>query len=185
MGEDGDEEVADLDSIPGPANGTQAFPMRLTVDNAPDFLQLPLDFQGFCIHTLATQNRLLIPGNPALGVVKYAGRYCVFATEKGCHEFCSEPDTYFGNVREVCYKHPELIHLLRIHEDFPKSSLHAIIQDGGSGQKMQADAGTETELHPVESNIDKSYEWNEWKLRRDALHMADIRKKKTSTTQTN
>jgi len=183
------EDPVDLDAIPGPDSGLDGMSsaIRLTVDNSPnDFLQLPLDFQGFCIHTLVTQNRLLIPGNPALGVVKYAGRYCVFATERGCHEFCAEPDTYFGSVREVCYRHPELIHLLRIHEDFPKSSLHAIIQASeGNPQKMQADAGTETELHPVESNIDKSYEWNEWKLRRDALHMADIRKKKTSTTQTN
>merc|ERR1712039_287118 len=49
---------------------------------------------------------------------------------------------------------------------------------------MQADVGTDTPLHFQESNIDKSYEWNEWKMRRDALHMADIKRKATSTTQT-
>mmetsp|Transcript_141035 Transcript_141035/g.351749 ORF Transcript_141035/g.351749 Transcript_141035/m.351749 type:complete len:635 (+) Transcript_141035:132-2036(+) len=184
--EDDTEEPVDLDAIPGPANGDgMTTAIRLTVDNTPDFLQLPLDFQGFCIHTLVTQNRLLVPGNPALGVVKYAGRYCVFATERGCSDFCTEPDRYFGSIREVCYKHPELIHLLRIHEDFPKSSLHSIVQmTSGGTAVMQADAGTETPLHFVESNIDKTYEWNEWKMRRDALHMADIRRKTTSTTQT-
>lgn len=188
LDEDDGEERVDLDAIPGPDSGLDGMTsaVRLTIDNSPDtFLSLPLDFQGFCVHTLVTQSRLLIPGNPALGVVKYKGRYYVFATERGCQDFCSEPDKFFGSVREVCYKHPELIHLLRIHEDFPKSSLHAIIQStAGSQAVMQADAGTECPLHFVESNIDKNYEWNEWKLRKEALHMADIRRKATSTTQT-
>merc|ERR1711920_588216 len=99
--------------------------------------------------------------------------------------FCAEPDKYFGGVREVCYKHPELIHLLRIHEDFPKSSLHAIIQlTAGSQAVMQADVQLETPLHFQDSNIDNNYEWNEWKMRREALHMADIKRRATSATQT-
>lgn len=183
------EDTLDIDTLPGPGPNADSFkPLRLTLENSPDFMQLPLDFQGFCIHTLVTQDRLLAPGNPALGVIKYAGRFCVFATEKGMMEFCSDPsapDRFFGGVRDVCYKHPELIHLMRIHEDFPKSSLHSIIQlTSGSQSAMMADVATETPLHFEESNIDKSYEWNEWKMRRDALHMADIKRKQTSATQT-
>jgi len=190
----GSQEPADLDAIAGPQSaagiGKESFkPVRLTVENSPDFLQLSLDFQGFCIHTLVTQDRLLIPGNPALGVVKYAGRFCVFASERAMAEFCNDPeapDRFFGGVRDVCYQHPELIHLMRIHEDFPKSSLHSILQlTSGKGQvAMMADAATETPMHFQESNIDKSYEWNEWKMRREALHMVDIKRKQTSTTQT-
>jgi len=186
--DEGGEEPVDLEAIPGPsgdrdAGGGQA--VRLTVENSENFLQLPLDFQGFCVHTLVMQSRLLVPGNPALGVVKYAGRYCVFATERALAEFCAEPDRFFGGVREVCYKQPELIHLLRIHEDFPKSSLHAIISStAGAQAPTQADVSTDTPLHFQESHIDKSYEWNEWAMRREALHMADIRRKATSATQT-
>lgn len=184
-----DEEPADLDDIPGPGAMASGQAVRLTVENSPDFLQLSLDFQGFCIHTLVTQERLLVPGNPALGVVKYAGRYCVFSSERAMAEFCKDPEApnrFFGGVRDVCYKHPELIHLMRIHEDFPKSSLHSILQlTSGRGQAaMMADATTDTPLHFEESNIDKSYEWNEWKMRREALHMADIKRKQTSATQT-
>lgn len=186
--EDDGEEPVDLDALPGPQTSSQDTTfraVRLTVENSPGFLQLPLDFQGFCVHSLVTQDRLLVPGNPALGVIKYAGRYCVFATERGCVEFCSDPDKFFGGVRDVCYRNPELIHLLRIHEDFPKSSLHSIIQlTSGSQAAMMADVQTETPLHFVESNIDKNYEFNEWKMRRDALHMADIKHKQTSATQT-
>jgi hypothetical protein len=186
--EEDTEEVPDLENLPGPAGADSFRPVRLTVENSPDFLQLPLDFQGFCIHTLVTQDRLLAPGNPALGVVKYAGRFCVFANEKAMTEFCSEegaPDRFFGGVRDVCYKHPELIHLMRIHEDFPKSSLHSILQlTSGNQAAMMADASTDTPLHMQESNIDKNYEWNEWRMRREALHMADIKRKQTSATQT-
>jgi len=187
LDDDDGEEPIDLDTIPGPSAGEHigSGAVRLTVENSAEFLQLPLDFQGFCVHTLVNRNRLLIPGNPTLGVIRYAGRYCVFATERAMAEFCGEPARFFGGIREVCYKHPELIHLLRIHEDFPKSSLHAIVNmSAGSQAVMQADAGTETPLHFQDSYIDKSYEWNEWALRRDALHMADIRRKATSATQT-
>merc|ERR1719460_1244138 len=187
--EDEPEEPPDLENLPGPASGADSFkPVRLTVENSPDFLQLPLDFQGFCIHTLVTQDRLLVPGNPALGVVKYAGRFCVFSSEKGMVEFCENPegaDRFFGGVRDVCYKNPELIHLMRIHEDFPKSSLHSILQlTSGSQAAMMADAATDTPLHFADTNIDKGYEWNEWRMRREALHMADIKRKQTSATQT-
>jgi hypothetical protein len=185
LDDDNGEEPVDLDAIPGPSGQDGGGAVRLTVENASNFLQLPLDFQGFCVHTLVTQNHLLVPGNPALGVVRYAGRYCVFANERGCAEFCAEPDRFFGSVREVCYKRPELIHLLRVHEDFPKSSLHTIIQlTAGRQAVMQADAGTETPLHFQESHIDKNYEWNEWSMRKKALHMADIRRKCTHSTQT-
>lgn len=183
--EDDEADPDELDAIPGPnvaANTGGA--MRLTVENSPEFLQLPLDFQGFCIHSLVTGNRCLVPGNPALGVIKYAGRYCVFATGRAVLEFCAEPDRFFTGVREVCYTYPELIHLLRIHDDFPASSVHSIIQSSATNVVMQADVGTETPLHFQESNIDKTYEWNEWKLRRNALHMADIKNKSTSATQT-
>ena len=36
---------------------------------------------------------------------------------------------------------------------------------------MKADAGTQTDTHFIESNIVKSYEWNEWELRRKAIKL--------------
>jgi len=184
-------EEVDLSKIAGPpppgAEQSEA-PIRLTLDTTPDFLHLPLDFQGFCVHTLVSKNALLVPGNPALGVVRYKGRYCVFSSEKAMADFCESPEKFFVGIREVCYKRAELIHLLRLHEDFPKSSLFAILQGTAgltlSGAVVQADAATETPLHFIESNKAPDYEWNEWAMRRDALHIADIRRKKTSSTQT-
>lgn len=36
---------------------------------------------------------------------------------------------------------------------------------------IKSESSTQTELHPVEKNIVKSYEWNEWELRREALRL--------------
>jgi len=178
----------DKTAAPAAGGGEEGGPEKLTLENTPDFLQLPLDFQGFCVAALANSS-ILTPGNPALGVAKYKGRFCVFASETALNEFMQNPEKYFMGVRESCYRAPCLIHLLRLHEDFPKSSLIGILQGqaghaGLSGAVVQADASTETPTHFVEMNIDKSYEWNEWQMRRDALHLADIRQKKTNSTQT-
>ena len=35
----------------------------------------------------------------------------------------------------------------------------------------KCDSGTQTDTHILESNIVKSYEWNEWELRRKALKL--------------
>ena len=40
----------------------------------------------------------------------------------------------------------------------------------------QADAAVATPVHFVEENFDPDYEWNEWKLRQQALSLADIRR---------
>lgn len=46
-----------------------------------------------------------------------------------------------------------------------------------SGQKLlvkvisKSDASIQTEIHPLETNIVKSHEWNEWELRRKAIKL--------------
>eukprot|EP00971_Amphidinium_carterae_P236429 4692125-Amphidinium_carterae.1 len=174
----------ELEAVPGPGSGGMGA-VRLTHENYADFLQIALDFQGFCIHTFVTQDRVLVPGNPALGVFKHGEYHAVFATESAALQFCSDPETYISGLKAACYKHPELIHLLGLHKDFPSSSLQHILQSVASTSGvMQADVGTATPLHFEDSYIDKTYQWNEWKLRSDALQMANIKKRATSTTQT-
>merc|ERR1719399_1546704 len=46
------------------------------------------------------------------------------------------------------------------------------------------DAASQTPTHFVEKHIDYSYEWNEWALRRRALHLANLRQKATKSQQT-
>lgn len=42
----------------------------------------------------------------------------------------------------------------------------------------------QTETHPVPRSHDKDYTWNIWDYRRKAIQLANIRKCKTTSTQT-
>lgn len=42
----------------------------------------------------------------------------------------------------------------------------------------------QTELHPVPFYKDEKYFWNLWDLRRKAIELADLRRKKTTSAQT-
>ena len=50
------------------------------------------------------------------------------------------------------------------------------MKDGGliEAPVVKADAGTQTDTHFMESNIVKSYEWNEWELRRKAIKLVTL-----------
>merc|ERR1712048_1011596 len=133
------------------------------MDQTPNFLSISLDFQGFCVVNLVDK-QMLVPGDPNLGAVQYKGRYCVFENIANLQKFLKEPGEYFVGVRETCYRSPELIQPLRLHEDFSKSSLYGILLAGETLGKKMNDAPCQTDLHPVPSHIEKEYRWNEWDL---------------------
>lgn len=167
-------------------NGVQ----RLTSENTPDFMHLPLDFQGFCLWTIVRKQGLLVPGKPTLGVLKFRERHFVFSSPSAVNDFMENPNFYLDESLKVARHKPEIIHLLRMSEEFPKCSLTHLLQ-GKDGTPLfsvtaplMLDQSEETPLHFVENNIDGNYHWNEWELRRKALQMANIRKKQTSGTQT-
>jgi Domain of unknown function len=165
--------------------------IRLMPNSTPDFMRIPLDFLGFCIGSIATHDGLLLPGKPNMGVFKYKEKYCVFSNEKAIDEFIKNPDEMFANVTKACIKHPQLIHLLKLQDEFPKVSIGPLLQSKATGQDMMSlsaplmvDQDIQTPVHFVEQNIVKGYCWNEWDLRRDAIHKANIRKMQTTSTQT-
>ena len=143
---------------------------------------------------------LLLPGNPALGVVRYRNAFNVFIHEKALLKFMDNPEEYTQAVLAVTRKHPELIHLLRLQDSFPEASLTNLLGSGAGGTNVShdgshpllssnqapkmVDKGTETPLHFVEKHIDPRYDWNEWSMRRKALQLANLRKKKTTGSQT-
>jgi len=108
---------------------------RLTETNTPDFMHLPLDYQGFCIWTVAKRNGLLLPGKPNLGVVRYKDMHFVFASVQAVSEFMANPEEVVNQVLEEARDYPEIIHLIRMTEEFPEASLSHILQ-GKEGQPM-------------------------------------------------
>jgi Domain of unknown function len=54
-------------------------PVHLSIESTPEFMQLPLEFQGFCPWTIVHRRGLLLAGRPELGVQRWKGAHYVFA----------------------------------------------------------------------------------------------------------
>lgn len=178
----------------GDMDGDSEVPVRLSIESTPEFMQLPLEYQGYCPWTIVKRKGLLLPGNPALGVVRYKNSFNVFVHEEALKAYLANPRAYVDGVMEQARRNPELIHLLRLQEQFPNANLSRIVgsstrSDGmhpllGPQAPVMVDAATETPVHIVEKNIDPNYDWNEWSLRRKALKLTQLRKARTVSTQT-
>jgi hypothetical protein len=175
-----------------PEDTTGEAPVRLSIKSTPEFMQLPLEYQGYCPWTIVHRHGLLLPGNPSVGVIRYRNSFNVFVHEEALQAFIKNPMFYVHGVLLAARQRPELIHLLRLQEQFPNSSLLSIVR-GKKGvgtsvsnqQVLKVDKATGTPTHFIERNIDPNYEWNEWALRRKALQVTTLRNCKTESTQTN
>ncbi|XP_072559049.1 cilia- and flagella-associated protein 206 isoform X2 [Paramormyrops kingsleyae] len=127
-------------------------------------------------------------GNPAVGILKHRNKYHVFSSKKAACQFASNPDESIELVAEQAKSSPELIQLLELHLQFSSVTPYSEMQLGRKHLTQpvaKCDGDTQTDTHPVESNIVKSYKWNEWELRRQAIKLANLRTKVTSSMQTN
>ena len=96
--------------------------------------------------------------------------------------FASAPAAALEGVRRQAVRHPLLVHLLGLQQAVPQCNLHALL--AAPAQPLRCDFGTQTPTHFVEQHIDRGYEWNAWALRRRALALADLKSKRTHSTQT-
>jgi len=164
----------------------------LTLEDTPDYLQLDLEYQGFCPWTIVHRAGLLLPGDVAHGIVRYQNAYHVFASKRGVESFMEKPAVYVNGVLRRARRAPELIHLIQLQKHFPQASIDRLLSSASrhdpaylaEDMPTMTDASTETPIHFVEKRLDPSYDWNEWSLRRKALQIANLRKAKTVSSQT-
>ncbi|KAK9531841.1 hypothetical protein VZT92_011243 [Zoarces viviparus] len=149
--------------------------------------ELPLQYNGVCGYTLVDRDGLLLPGNPHIGVLQHKEKLYVFSSKEAALKFASSPDDFIAEVAEKAKHSPELIQLLKLHQELCCVSPDSEIQPEESllvKPVTRCESGTQTDVHPVETNIVKSYEWNEWELRRKAIKLADLRTRVTHSVQT-
>ncbi|XP_013397751.1 cilia- and flagella-associated protein 206 [Lingula anatina] len=157
-------------------------------ETTKNFQRLPLQYRGYCGYAIVKNDRLLIPSNPDIGVLRYKDNYYAFSSKQAAMEFAQNPDTYIRLVAEAAKRSPELIQLLELHTQFASITPYAQGKEPGSMIEKpitKCDSGTQTDTHILEPNIAKSYEWNEWELRRKAIKLANLRNKVTHSIQTN
>jgi len=167
-------------------------PVRLIKDNTPNFMSLPLEYQGYCPWTIVHRGGLLLPGNPALGIIRVLGRHYSFVSREAMREFVEDPEKYVEGVLSEARKCPTLIHLLCLQPYIPHSDISELFmlkemmqENHAASSTYKVSTGCQTPQYINTSIPDPHYHWNEWELRRQALHLADLSKKKTVSSQTN
>jgi len=162
----------------------------LLPQSTADFLDIKLEFQGFCIVTLMKKEGLLVNGKPSI-VAKFKDKYLVFYDSLSVQDFLDNPDYYFDNIRNYVMKNPFLINLLNLTEEFHNANLSVMFRDKDMNtykykqSSVMVDKFIQTPVHFYENgNIDLNYVWNEWDLKKRALQLADIMKKTTVSSQT-
>ncbi|XP_029352175.1 cilia- and flagella-associated protein 206 [Echeneis naucrates] len=152
-----------------------------------NFNNLLLQYNGVCGYTVVSRDGLLLPGNPHIGVLKHKEKLYVFSSKKAALTFASCPDDFIAQVAEKAKLYPELIHLLQLHQEFSCISPFSERQPGDRllGKPItKCDSSIQTDMHPLATNNVKSYEWNEWELRRKAIKLTDLLTKVTHSVQT-
>lgn len=167
------------------AQGRHGGVTLLTPETTHGYDWLALHNGGFCVTSASKAVPVVLPVDRSLGVLQYNGRCYGFAEAPQMAEFLMSMDTIVSNVVDNGKRFPELIELLQLHEYFT-TDIQGELQLGpqGSSSAIKNNCAIQTETHPVESNIVKGYESNEWELRRRAIQLANIRQKKTHSTQT-
>eukprot|EP00041_Stephanoeca_diplocostata_P038156 m.1481072 g.1481072 ORF g.1481072 m.1481072 type:complete len:693 (+) comp25173_c2_seq4:240-2318(+) len=189
-GADGDSEQDNTAlSLPHDTAGDFGTAQVLLPDVAHGYSSIALHVGGFCPVLAAQDPPLLVPANRRLGIVKYDGRFYGFANANTGKQFLEHMDTTIEALKTNAKARAELIELLQLHEYFESIAIDSntgVQRDGARKGllPLKCDGGTQTDTHFVESNIVPGYESNEWELRRKAIKLANLRQKKTTSSQT-
>jgi hypothetical protein len=180
-----------LDRAGGEAGGEAR---RIFYQATPDFMQIPIEFKGFCPHTIVERGGLLLQGDSSLGLVRFEDRYYAFVDEAALTAFMQQPAKYVKGVLDMARRSPELIYLIGVQdlvyvdpslvrEDYmPRvvRGVHRLLNSGPATNEIAC----ETPTHFVESYIDPKYNWNEWQMRKQALTLYNLKDKRTRSQQT-
>ncbi|NXY00771.1 CF206 protein, partial [Pteruthius melanotis] len=154
-----------------------------TTDN---FDELLIQYHGFCAHSVGVKGLTLV-GNPAIGILKHKEKCYVFSSKEAAYVFAQDPDKFIQLNVEKAKEYPELIQLLELHHQFEYLVPHAQARNANKRSMKpppKHDSSTQTDTHILPPTIVRSYEWNEWELRRKAIKLANLRRKLTHGMQT-
>ncbi|NXM71954.1 CF206 protein, partial [Serilophus lunatus] len=155
-------------------------------ESTDNFDQLLIQYHCFCAHAIGVKG-LTLPGNPAIGILKHKQKYYAFSSREAAYIFAQDPDKFIQLNVEKAKEYPELIPLLELHHQFEYLIPHAQARNADKHlmkTTAKCDSGTQTDTHILPPTIVRSYEWNEWELRRKAIKLANLRRKLTHAMQT-
>jgi hypothetical protein len=153
-----------------------------------------LEYAAFCPVALVTGQGFLEPGTDKIGVLTYAGKSYICSTIERAEQFGKNPKIYIEGVEKIAHENSCFTRLLRLDEqpqNGPPKICKKMINHYRTpvynmlGLPALTDEAAQTPLHfPPARRSDPNHRWNEWDLRREAVNLARMEKKKTHSAQT-
>ncbi|KFM69925.1 hypothetical protein X975_04705, partial [Stegodyphus mimosarum] len=113
----------------------------------------------------------------------YNGLCYGFSSEEAMESFKGNPNECIAATRNYMMIMPEFIITLRMEAYFQLPIIN-YIKFFQVTPIFISDCSVQTILHPIETNIDYTYNWNQWNLRKQAIKYADLVNRRTRSTQT-
>ncbi|KAG8524487.1 Cilia- and flagella-associated protein 206 [Galemys pyrenaicus] len=157
-------------------------------ETTANFDKLLIQYRGFCAYTFATTDGLLLPGNPAIGILKYKEQYYTFNTRDAAYSFAENPEKYIDLIREKAKKNAELIQLLELHQQF-----ETLIPYSQANLRQKVTHSVQTDLsHMRRENCSQAYPSKDvgtqsmregsTRVPRPQIYLAGLRGGQTKTT---
>uniref|UniRef100_A0A1B6LUU9 Cilia- and flagella-associated protein 206 n=1 Tax=Graphocephala atropunctata TaxID=36148 RepID=A0A1B6LUU9_9HEMI len=141
-----------------------------------------IQYYGHCAFRFVEMDGCLFPAVLSMGLLRYKGLLFAFSSVEAAYTFDRDPDRYYQQGLDIVVRRPELIVLFNMDEQI--QNLKPTSKTAMSAMVQKCDSQTQTETHPIPSHIDPTYSWNIWDYKRQAVHLADICKSMTHSTQT-
>ncbi|KAG8179327.1 hypothetical protein JTE90_011591 [Oedothorax gibbosus] len=176
--------VKPIDEIPIKGNCSFEDDGNCTVilpKDVKNFNAITLQYKGFCAFYCSLG--ILVQSNKEHGIIMYNYLCYGFSSIETLKAFKNNPNKYIKGSMDLMLKIPQLIFTLHTEENFGITVLNAYESEQIS-PVFVANTSIQTVLHPIEKNIDNTYNWNQWTLRKQALKYVDLLDKRTHSTQT-
>ena len=94
-----------------------------------NFINLELEYNGYCPSSITKHNGLLLFGKPELGLVHYRDKNYAFENKNCLNVFLENPRSIIEGVSKIATMNPELIHALRLQNEFMPQTFTALIKN--------------------------------------------------------
>ncbi|ELW70140.1 hypothetical protein TREES_T100001488 [Tupaia chinensis] len=158
-------------------------------ETTANFDKLLIQYRGFCPYTFVAMDGLLLPGNPAIGILKYKEKYYTFNTRDAAYSFAENPENYIDVIREKAKKNAELIQLLELHQQFEtlipysQTNLRQKITHSVQTDLSHMRRESCSQVYPLKDASTQSMRESSTRVPRPQIYLAGLRGGKSKITQ--
>ncbi|XP_039709012.1 cilia- and flagella-associated protein 206 isoform X3 [Pteropus medius] len=158
-------------------------------ETTANFDKLLIQYRGFCPYTFATTDGLLLPGNPAIGILKHKEKYYTFNNRDAAYSFAENPENYIDIIKEKAKKNAELIQLLELHQQFEtlipysQANLHHKVTHSVQTNLSHMRRENSSQVYPAKDVGTQSLREGSTRVPRPQIYIAGLRGGQTKVTK--